>query len=377
MRRNPNGYGTVKTLSKNRSRPYMPMVTVGYEAPKKHDISFLKPALPEELYNEVKSYYDEYCKTALGKAKQIQKSLGYYKDKADAMIALAEYNKNPYDIDKRDTTFEQIYDILYEQKFSKMKRQAKNSYVSSFKKCDSIKTMRMSDIRKGHMQKVIEEHEDKSVSTQKNIIKLFHSVFNFALENDVCEKDYSKFVVATSEKEKREKRPFTRTEIIELWEAITDDNWADSLLIMIYTGMRISELLALTKDDIHLEERYIEVRGTKTKAANRLVPIHKKIAPLLKKRLESDCSYLFTLSLKKPIAYTNYKEYFDAIMEKLNMKHTPHECRHSFATYAASSKLNPILVKKIIGHSAQDLTQDTYTHAFIEDLIEEIDKFEA
>lgn len=63
-------------------------------------------------------------------------------------------------------------------------------------------------------------------------------------------------------------------------------------------------------------------------------------------------------------------------MEELGFVHKPHECRHSFMTYAAASKLNPILVKKMVGHAAQDITQDIYTHAFIEDLIEEIDKFE-
>lgn len=41
----------------------------------------------------------------------------------------------------------------------------------------------------------------------------------------------------------------------------------------------------------------------------------------------------------------------------------------------AKPKLNPVLLKKIIGHSAQDLTQDTYTHAMIEDLVAEIDKY--
>lgn len=56
------------------------------------------------------------------------------------------------------------------------------------------------------------------------------------------------------------------------------------------------------------------------------------------------------------------------------MNHTPHECRHTFATFATASNMNKVLIKKIIGHSSGDLTEDVYTHAFIEDLVEEIDK---
>ena len=50
----------------------------------------------------------------------------------------------------------------------------------------------------------------------------------------------------------------------------------DSVVIMLYTGMRISELLELKAEDIHLEERWIDLRGTKTAAARRIVPVTKK-----------------------------------------------------------------------------------------------------
>ena len=375
--RNPNGYGSVKKLKGNRRRPYIAVTPAVYDIKPKKDISFLKDALPEDLYNKVQEYYDSYYESEIQKVKPSQKAIGYYENREDAMIALADYNKNPYDIDKRNTTFEQVYEILYEEKFSKMKPQAQTSYVSANNKCNSIKNMRMTEIRKTHMQRIVDEHSDKSKSTQANLLKLFHAVFNFALESDICEKDYSQFVEITSEKQTKKKNPFTRDEIQILWDNMTDDNWIDSILIQIHTGMRITEVLTLSKKDIHLDERYIELHGTKTNAAERIVPIHKKIAPLLEKRLMCDCEYIFHNSRKKPIIYNSYlRKYFNPAMKLFDVKHGTHDCRHAFASFAASSELNPILVKKIIGHNAQDITQDVYTHAYIEDLIREIDKLD-
>ncbi len=357
--RNPNSYGTVKKLGGKRRRPFAVYITTGW-------------------------------KMEDGKAKQIQKPIGYYETRQAAMIALADYNKNPFDIDSRTTTFADVYDILLKEKFEKMKDSARKAYITAYKQCESIHNIRMVDMKKAHMQKIIDDNASKSKSTLNNFLKLFHAVYKFALENDICEKNYAEFVTATSEKEVSEKVPFSREEIALIWnnigwmqdpyrpQNIAGSKCMDIVLIHIYTGVRPQELLDIKKEDVHLEERWIDLRGTKTKAARRIVPIHKKIMPLIEKRLnESESEYLFTYSLGKKLTLEAYrKQFFTPMCEHFGLKHTPHECRHTFATFGAASKLNRVLLKKIIGHSSGDLTEDTYTHAFIEDLIEEIDKLD-
>lgn len=375
--RNPNGFGTVKKLKGNRRRPYAAYVPVR-EVSEAKDISFLRKALDPELFQAVSEQYAEYCQNNLVGRKTKQRAIGYYATHAEANNALTDYNRNPFDIDKRNTTFGQIYEILYNEKFSRMKKQAKSSYVTAFKKCGSISGIRMIELRKNHMQRILDENSEMSKSSIANIIKLFRAVFNFALENDICEKDYSQFVESTSEKKAKEKRPFTKEEINILWDNLGRKN-LDTILIMVYSGMRIGELLKIRKKDINLEERYIELHGTKTKAADRIVPIHKKIIPLLEKRMAETENWLFKSSNRDtPISYTNYKDkHFNIIMNELNMNHTPHECRHSFITYATEFNFDQILLMKIVGHSAQNVTQDTYTHAksFVEKLVKEIDKY--
>lgn len=357
--RNPNSYGCIKKLSGKRRRPFAVYITTGW-------------------------------KMVDGKAKQIQKPIGYYETRPEAMIALAEYNKNPFDIDSRTTTFGDIYETLLKDKFDKMKPSTKAAYVTAYKRCDSIKNIRMVELKKAHMQKIVDDNVDKSKSTLNNLLKLFHAVYKFALENDICEKNYAEFVTAASEKEVKDKTPFSREEIALVWnnlDFVLDPSkpndtmgkqYMDMVLIHIYTGVRPQELFDLKKEHIHLEERWIDLRGTKTKSAKRVVPIHKKIIPLLEKRMqEASGDYLFTSGRGKVFSGSLYRvQFFTPMCEHFGMNHTPHECRHTFATFAAACNLNKVLVKKIIGHSAGDLTEDIYTHAFIEDLIKEIDKLD-
>ena len=355
--RNPNGFGTIKKLSGKRRRPFAVYVTTGWE-------------------------YED------GKAKQTQRPIGYYATRSEAMIALADYNKNPFDLDKRNTTFGQIYEILLREKFSKMKDSARHSYVSAFKRCKEIENIRMFEMRKAHMQKILDDNSNMSKPSLMNLIKLFHAVYKFAMENDICEKDYSEFVTAESEQEAGTKTPFNREEIEILWNnqgwiwkpetpnQTSGKCYMDMPLIHIYTGMRPTELFTLKKTDVHLEERWIDLRGTKTKAAKRIVPIHKKIIPLIEARMKEPGEYLFPTSTGAPFTNSKYASmFFKPMCEALKLQtHTPHECRHTFATFAHASAMNKVLLKKIIGHSAGDLTEDTYTHTFIEDLIAEIDK---
>lgn len=379
--RNPNGYGCVKKLSGNRRRPWAVVVTTEYDA-KAKDISFLEEALGKEKFAEVKELYEKHISEKI-QGGQKQKPIGYYATRPEAMIALADYNKNPFDIDKRNTTFGQIYDILYEEKFSKIdNKSTRSSYTAPYAKCGSIKNIRMTELRKSHMQKIVDDHIDGSQATQANLLKLFHAIYKFALENDICEKDYSQFVVKTAEQSEGEPTPFTREKVKLLWDNLDTYDYMDSILIMIYTGMRNGEMRKLKKEDIHLEERYITVRGTKTKAAKRVVPIHKKIAPLIEKRLAGPSDLLLPNLRGNVMSYESYRKKFDPILNELGLlnelgePHLPHDCRKTFSTFAEICKMSDFYVKAIMGHKNKDLRKDVYTRAFTEDLIKEIDKFE-
>ena len=149
------------------------------------------------------------------------------------------------------------------------------------------------------------------------------------------------------------------------------------MLTLIYTGMRVMELGELKAADVHLEERYIDLRGTKTKSAKRFVPIHKDIAPVIEKLLADGGEYLVVSGLGKPLRYDQWNTYvLGAANEAAGANHTLHDTRHTFISAAERSGLaaESIILKRIVGHSTKGNTTAIYTHKDLTDLLEAIDK---
>lgn len=336
--KNPNGYGSVFKLGGNRRRPWCARVTIGWT--------------------------DE--------GKQKYKNIGYYEEREEAMIALAQYNCDPYDLDNNRITFAEIYEKWSEEKFPKLSHSAIRSYKGSFNKCDSLHRLRFKQIRKMHMQKIINQNDHLSYQVRVKLKVLFIQLYRFAIENDIVDKNYAEFLDVGEMTTKIERSPFTDDEIQLLWDNL-DKPYVDTLLIMIYSGMRIGELLILTPADVNLEERII-IGGIKTKAGkNRAIPIHEKILPLIKSKMNQD--YLILSPMGKMLTYSNYyNNWFKPLMKALNINHLPHDCRHTAATKLTNAKVDKAIIKLILGHSNDDITERVYSHTTYKQLVEAIDK---
>ena len=335
--KNPNGYGSVFKLAGNRRRPWCARITIGWS--------------------------DD--------GKQKFKNIGYFEERSEAMIALAQYNNDPYDIDNNKITFTEIYEKWSEEKFPKISQSNIRGYKTSFNKSESLHNMRFKQIRKMHMQRVIDENSHLSYQVRMKLKTLFIQLYKFGIENDIVEKNYAQFVETGEETTKIERKPFTDAEIETLW-ANLGKPYVDTLLIMIYSGMRIGELLILTPDDVNLKERII-IGGIKTKnGKKRAIPIHHKILPIIESKMKQD--YLILSPTGKQLGYNNYMQrQFQPLMESLKMNHLPHDCRHTAATKLANASVDRTIVKLILGHSSDDVTERVYTHKTYQQLVEAID----
>lgn len=199
---------------------------------------------------------------------------------------------------------------------------------------------------------------------------LFSQLYQFRIENDIVDKDYSKFVEAGEMITKIKRMPFSDEEIQLLWDNI-DKPYVDSILIMIYTSMRVGELLIIETKNIDLEKR-IMIRGIKTKAGtNRTIPIHEKLVPLIDMSKE----YLITSPTGKKMSYNHYiQRQFTLLMKELKMNHLPHDCRYTTATLLDNTKVDRTLIELIFGHSSSDVTERVYTHKTSGQLVEVINK---
>ena len=232
--RMPNGYGSIIKLKGNRRKPYQVRVTKGFN--------------------------DD--------GKQIYMYLGYFNKKEDAMTALSEYNASPYDITKETITFSEVYKRWSKIHFEKVSESSKVNYSNVYNKyCKSLYKIRFKDIRLSHLQGVIDD-SGMGYPTKRVIRTLFKVLFTFGMKNDLVDKDYSQYVDIGKRKGEKDKKPFTQEEIDKLFEYVDKIPNVDTILIMIYTGLRVGELLDIKTKNVHLEERYM-IGGFKTEARNK------------------------------------------------------------------------------------------------------------
>lgn len=74
------------------------------------------------------------------------------------------------------------------------------------------------------------------------------------------------------------------------------------------------------------------------------------------------------------MTYDKYRGRFNKVMKRLNMKHNPHEARHTFITKAKSCGVDEYILKLIVGHAIEDITEKVYTHRTLEQLKSEMEK---
>lgn len=330
-----NGNGSVSKLSGIRRKPYIARVTLGWDE---------------------------------STGRQIRKTIGTYVTQKEAQKALIDYLDNPYDLDLSNILFKDVYEKWSKLKYPKVSHSAILGYQSAYNNVEKLHNMKIKDIKARHLQEAIDSCS-KGQATKKKIKFLFGQMFAYAMQNDIITKDYSEFVDIGKASEESKREPFSNKEIELLWKHIDDIEFIDTILIMIYSGFRIGELLELETKNIDLVNMTM-TGGLKTEAGkNRLVPIHPKIFPLIEKRYNKDNQYLIINFKGKKMKYDNYyKEKFIPIMEQLNMEHRPHDCRHTFATLLSNANANATAIKKMIGHESYATTEKIYTHKDIEEL---------
>lgn len=129
------------------------------------------------------------------------------------------------------------------------------------------------------------------------------------------------------------------------------------------------------KEDVHLDEQWFNVRHSKTEAGVRAVPIADKVLPFWRNFMEKSKSpYAVCTEDGKKLNYDNFvSAYWFPLMSELNMKHTPHETRHTFISLMVAANANQIILKKIVGHkSIMNITEKVYTHVEIQTLLREV-----
>lgn len=329
-KRNPNGYGCVTKLKGNRSKPWLIKVTIYDEEGNGRQVP-IAYAVTEELGN----------------------------------ILLAQYNDNPWDIDREKVTLVELYNRWSKIKLPKLGESLQCSMRSAFKHCSKYYGKKYRALRAYQMQDCI-DNCGRGYSTQAAIKNLWGHLDRFAYECDIISKMYSTLTTAPPIPETN-REPFTDAQVDALWD-IKDDPWVDTVLIYMYTGFRLNELLGMKIEQVNTKEWYFQ-GGLKTASGkNRIVPIHPRIQPFVQKLVERGGTYLFTCDGKK-ISQTQYYAFWNSVMVKIDAEgKTPHEARHTFETRLDNAGGNRKCIDMLMGHRSKDLGNRVYTHKTIQQL---------
>ena len=341
----PNGYGSLTKLSGNRRKPWMVRISG-------------KTTFDEEKL----------------KAKQERFVLGYYATRKEALQALAEYNESPYNL-TGEKTFIEIYDIWRKKNYDSLSESTKSVREAALKYCTPIFDISVRNLKTAALQDIIDSCPH-GFDTKRNIKTVMRTVFQYALQNDLTNKDYSEFLEIEHTDPVIERQPYTVSEINALWKR--SDEWdIQILLILLYSGMRVNELLKNKKENVNLEERwiYIPKEIAKNNSSIRYVPIHDKIYDLVKEFYDRATKDLITNQNGYKVSYNNFvARNLKRINNEMNTEHHLHDTRHTFISHCHEYKVDDLCTKKIVGHTPDSITEKVYTHITHEELLAEINK---
>lgn len=279
-------------------------------------------------------------------------------------------------------TFTGLYELWSKEHYPKVSDSLERGYKAAYAKCETLYARQFASLKTADLQKVIDEakalqtsNKSKAGNTElgrrgkENIRSLFSNMYNYAIKNDIVDKDYSQYI-ELEKKTKPKKDAFTQAEIDKLFEDYNNGNdFTGYILIMIYTGMRYGEISTIKKANIHLKERYM-VGGIKTEAGiDRQIPICNKIFPIIEKFYSENDKKL--LEMHEKVFYNN----FYVTLERLGIrKLAPHCCRHTTATALANADVAPAIIIAILGHEDYTTTLKNYTHIKLDEMLEAVNK---
>lgn len=347
-----NGQGTVFKLNNGK---YMAQVTLGY-------------------------YTDEQGKRHRRTRSKV------YALKKDAVAALATLGEDPRKAVKKAITFRELYNAWLPT--HRAEKDTINCYKAAFKHFSAVHFMPIMDIDVDDLQECLDDCP-AGKRTRQNMKTLVGLMYKYGIPRKAIPDNLNlgPFLIVSGEASAH-RSGFNEEEIGKIKAACGKVPYAEEIYIMIYTGFRPSEFLALTAADYDAKQETI-TGGAKTEAGRgRVVTLSPKV-----KRLVARCGAsegaLWRDKDGKPWAslkdYTEKAFYpaLDAIgidnpildMPGGIKRHrlTPHSCRHTFATLLKRAAGADKDKMELIGHASPEMLR-YYQDVELDDLRKITDK---
>ena len=231
---------------------------------------------------------------------------------------------------------------------------------------------------------------DYAPATCRKVYIIMQSVFARAVEQGFLkETPCTKAVILPKAKTAKEKKPFLdENQAIELLSMVQDYSQFNTIIkVLLYTGMRSGECLALRWQDIDFENRTIHIENTladvggkhwlqppKTATSNRFIGLSDVLADIIRehkkqqdiKKVAAGCLYkypemVFTTESGNYIDRSRLNTQFRRFVENTSFEFaTLHTLRHCNATLLINSGIDLKIVSELLGHSDVSTTANIY-----------------
>lgn len=265
-----------------------------------------------------------------------------------------------------------------------------------------IGNLQISTITTSDIQSVINEliRQDYSYSIIKKTYNAINASFKFACNRQYISQNPVINITLPKQKERAKSNIefFNNDEIQDIIKYSIEQYGTGRYIyqhgyafpLLLNTGMRVGELLALKWENVDFENKQIHIkesRGqiidrtsdvkryvmidktTKTSSSYRTIPMNKlaEESLLYFKSLHPNNKYVMANKNNNVITYRNLNRAFKNIKEKANINHgTIHSLRHTFATKLFQNGVDVKIISEILGHSDISITYNIYTHVIKE-----------
>ncbi len=285
---------------------------------------------------------------------------------------------------------------LYVKPTTKIRTHKKYQRITQLHIIPTLGDFELNDLTATTLQRFTVDLSEKGLSPNSvnGVISVLKSSLRRAVLLGITDKEFSKSIVSPKGREKQIEC-FSKEEQrkIERFILKQKKNKLFGVILCLYTGLRIGELLSLTWDDVDVQKgiiavskschdswfggEYVKVIDTpKTDSSKRIIPIPKQLLPYLTElKKTTKTGYVVCGERVHGAQVRSYQKSFDLLLKRLKLPHKGfHSLRHTFATRALECGMDIKTLSEILGHKNPTITLKRYAHSMLEHKTEMMNK---